>query len=92
MVKIRAERAIEKNGAGPMKVKARKRYWLINVAALVILAILTYGIALLFFPFIYILDKKLALAAYKREELGLPPSWYDGFSKWEFERVNATTD
>lgn len=72
-----------------MRVKARKRYWLVNGAALLVLAVPTYGIALLLFPFVYLLDKKCAVAAYKREELDLPPSWYDGFSKWEFERVNS---
>jgi len=75
-----------------MKVRARKRYWLANGAAALVLAVPTYGIILLLFPFIWLLDKNLAVAAYKREELGLPPSWYDGFSKWEFERVNATGD
>jgi len=73
-----------------MRVKTRKRYWLINGVALTILAILTQGIALLVFPFIYILDKKLAMAAYQREELGLSPAWYDGFSKWEFMGINGT--
>jgi len=72
----------------PMKVKARKRYWLANGAAALIFAIPTCGIALLLFPFIYMLDKNLATAAYKREELDLPPAWYDSFSKWEFERIN----
>lgn len=75
-----------------MRVRAHKRYWLVTGAAALILAVPTYGIALLLFPFIYLLDKSFATAAYKREELGLPPSWYDGFSKWEFERVNDTND
>jgi len=73
-----------------MRVKARKRYWLANGAAALVLVVPTYGIILLLFPLIYLLDKKFAMAAYKREELGLSPAWYDGFSKWEFERVNAT--
>ena len=75
-----------------MRVKARKRYWLANGATALVLAVPTYGIILLIFPFIYILDKSLATAAYKREELGLPPAWYDGFSKWEFERINGKID
>jgi len=73
-----------------MRVKARKRYWLINGVALTILAILTHGIALLVFPFIWMLDKKLAMAAYMREDLDVPPAWYDDFSKWEFEQVSGT--
>jgi len=73
-----------------MRVKARKRYWLVNVVAALVLVGPTHGIILLLLPLIWLLDKKLAMAAYKREELGLPPSWYDGFSKWEFERINAT--
>jgi len=52
-----------------------------------VLAVPTYGIILLLFPFIWLLDKNLARAAYQREELDLPPAWYDSFSKWEFERV-----
>lgn len=74
-----------------MRVRARKRYWLANGAAALVLAVPTYGIALLLFPFIWMLDKKFAAAAYQREELDLPPSWYDGFSKWEFERINGKT-
>ena len=75
-----------------MRVKARKRYWLANGAALLVLTLPTYGIILLIFPLIWMLDKNLARAAYKREALDLPPSWYDGFSKWEFERkIEATT-
>ena len=69
-----------------MKVKARKRYWLANGSAIAIIALYTYGIALALFPLIWMVDKTLARAAYMREEKGLPPSWYDGFSKWEFER------
>lgn len=69
-----------------MRVRARKRYWLANGAAALVLAVPTYGIILLLLPFIFLLDKSLATAAYKREELDLPPSWYDGFSKWEFEK------
>lgn len=71
-----------------MRVRARKRYWLANGAAVLVLAIPTYGIALALFPFIWMLDKTLARAAYKREELDLPPSWYDGWSKWEFKRCD----
>lgn len=76
----------------PMRVRARKRYWLANGAAALILAVPTCGIALLIFPFTYMLDKRLAKAAYQREELDLPPAWYDGFSKWEFEKVNGKND
>lgn len=71
-----------------MRIRTRKRYWLANGAALLVLAVPTYGIALLLFPFIWMLDKSLAMAAYKREELDLPPAWYDGFSKWEFELID----
>jgi len=73
-----------------MRVRARKQYWLVNVVVALVLVGPTHGIILLLLPLIWLLDKKFAAAAYKREELGLPPSWYDGFSKWEFERVNAT--
>lgn len=72
-----------------MRVKARKRYWLANGAAALVLAVPTYGIILLLLPLIYVLDKKLAQVAYEREDLGLPPAWYDSFSKWEFERANG---
>lgn len=75
----------------PLTVKARRRYWLTNGAAALALALPTYGIALLIFPFTYLLDKRLARAAYKREEQELPPAWYDSFSKWEFTRVNGKT-
>lgn len=70
-----------------MRVRARKRYWLVNGSAALVLALVTYGISLLLLPIIYVIDKTLARAAYKREELDLPPSWYDGWSKWEFKRI-----
>lgn len=72
-----------------MRVRARKRYWLVNAAIALVLVVPTHGIILLLFPFIWLLDKKFAATAYKREELGLPPAWYDCFSKWEFEKVDS---
>ena len=70
-----------------MKVRVRKRYWLVYSPAWVIIGIFTFGLGLLLIPFAWMLDKTMARAAYKREELDLPPSWYDGWSKWEFERI-----
>jgi len=58
-----------------------------SVVALVVSALIILGLVALLFWVIWMIDKSLARAAYKREELDLPPSWHDGFSKWEFEKI-----
>lgn len=67
-----------------IRVRTRKRYWLVYIP---FVAIFTLGIGLVFFPFLWLLDKSMAKAAYWRQQAGFPPSWYDGMSMWEFELV-----
>lgn len=71
-----------------MRLRTRKRYWLAYTPVWVIIGILTFGIGLILIPLSWMADKSMAKAAYKREELDLPPSWYDGISKWEFEPID----
>jgi len=70
-----------------MKVRTRKRYWLVYSPVWVIVGLFTFGTGLILIPFLWMADKSMAQAAYKREAMDLPPSWYDGISKWEFERI-----
>jgi len=67
-----------------LKVRTRKRYWFCYTP---LLLIFTGGIGLIFLPFAWLLDRSMAKAAYARLNAGLPPSWYDDMSKWEFEQV-----
>lgn len=70
-----------------MKVKTRKRYWLLWIP---LVAVFTLGIGLLFVPLAWLLDRSMAKAAYYRQLAGLPPSWYDHLSMWEFELAAPT--
>ena len=60
---------------------------MVNGPAILVLAAFTSDIVLLLAPLLWMLGKTMAKAAYKREELGFPPSWYDGILMWEFERL-----
>ena len=71
-----------------MRVRTRKRYWLAYTPVWVIIGLFTFGLGLILIPFVWMLDKSMAKAAYKREALDLPPSWYDGISMWEFAEVD----
>lgn len=68
-----------------MVIRTRKRYWALWIP---LVTIFTLGIGLPFVPIVWLLDKSMAKAAYARQQAGLPPSWYDGISMWEFELVD----
>lgn len=67
--------------AAVIEVRPKKKYWV----GVVLSIPLTLGLILPVAPFIWMIDKSMAKAAYMRQQQGLPPSWYDAWYMWEWK-------